>query len=922
MSAEPLNLLVIDDNDIDVKVVQKLLEKGYGDPYAMQVCKKLSEGKKLIETSPPSVILLDLHLPDSNIEQTLDFIASHEERFPFIILSSIHDRQQRIQAIQKGAQDYLVKNDFDAPLLTRVINFSIERHRLHKELHAFANELKDKEQRLTESQAIAQLGNWDLLMDNYTVEWSKEARNILETDDSNAFTTLEWFGNLLNEDDKKHAWKIFREAIENNRDFNVDFRTKLHSGKIKYLNLRVRSTEVDDEMKRKIRGTIQDITSRKEMEAALKFSEERYHSIFEESTDAIWITSEDGMFIDFNPATLELFGYTKEELRHVNVGNLYYNPYDRERAQKHLKEKGILRDYEIMLTKKNGAKIDCIVNASFWRSSDGRQKGYQGIIRDITERKRNEELLRNKEIAERSSRLKQRFLANMSHEIRTPITSIAGLTHLILKTHLTGQQQEYIEGIKTSSEHLLALVNDILDFSKIEEGKIKFHSIEFNLNEHIEQLVKTMEFTAQHKGIEIITDYDSSIPEKLTGDPVRLNQIMFNLLSNAIKFTDHGHVTVKTRLVEDGKNIVIISLTVEDTGIGIHESKLGTIFRSFTQLGKDVTKTAEGTGLGLTITKQIVELQGGTIHVKSKVGEGSAFEVVMMFKKYPDAEIDVKADEADFQRDVEIGYKKILIVEDKKLNQLVTSEMLKSRWKKLEIEFADDGKAAVEKIKDKKYDLVLMDVQMPVMDGYEATRIVRNELKISYSELPILAITAYNTSSETRQCLDAGMNDFVMKPLDPEQFYQKIIGLVRHGAAVPESQPVDSRQKSTIENGSQMDLSYLNMITGNNSELKEKIIQMLIDETPDEVYNLKQVAREKNWKRVRAVAHKMKSGITYLGLTDTLELAKRIEEYAEAEHHLERIPDLVEQVSIACSKAINALIKLRKDRHSSVTSRN
>lgn len=918
MPTEPLKILLIDDNDIDVKVVQKLLEKGYEEPYRLMTCSTLEEGKKILENESPAVILLDLHLPDSNIDQTIEFVARHEEKFPFIILSSIHDSQQRIRAIQKGAQDYLVKNDFDAPLLARVINFSIERHRLHKELHAYANELKDKEQRLSESQTIAQIGNWELLLDNNTIEWSPEARVILETDESHTFTPVEWFGNLLEPDERKNAWKIFREAIKENHDFNVDFKATLPNKKTKYLNLRVRSTQVKDEVKRKIRGTIQDITERKLMEAALKSSEERYYTLFKESPDAIWITSEEGKFVDFNPATVELFGYSAEELRAIDVGKLYYNAYDRERARKLLAEKGVLRDYELMLRKKDGTKIDCMVNASFWRSMDGKQRGYQGIIRDITEKKKNEELMRNKEIAERSSRLKQRFLANMSHEIRTPITAIAGLTHLILKTHLTPQQAQYIEGIKTSSEHLLALVNDILDFSKIEEGKIKFHSIEFNLEDHIIQLMKTMEHSALHKGIDLELDYDRAIPDKIIGDPVRLNQIIFNLLSNAIKFTDKGYVKVITRLIEDGKYAIVVSLAVEDTGIGIPENKLGTIFRSFTQLGKNITKTAEGTGLGLAITKQLVELQGGTISVKSTVGKGSVFEIVMMFKKQiePPAEKIAASPTPSLLQKTDIGYKKILIVEDKRLNQLVTSEMLKSWWKNLEIEFADDGQAAVNKLKEKKFDLVLMDVQMPVMDGYEATKAIREELKIPYTELPILAITAYNTAGEAQKCLEAGMNDFVIKPFDPEVLYQKILALVHHAVtSAPEKLSADVMQAHAAGNGDTYDLSYLSMITGSNTELKEKIIQMLIDETPNELYNLKQFTKEKNWKRVRAIAHKMKSGITYLGLSGTLELAKRIEEYSGSETHVDRIPDLVEQVSVACTKAINDLVKIKKDKH-------
>ncbi len=912
MNNDIFKILLIDDIKIDVRIFEKLLDKIEDEQHELLVTNTLEEGKKILDDNSINIVFLDLHLPDSSIEQTLDFVSEYEEKFPFIILSSIHDKQQRIRAIQKGAQDYLVKNEFDKQLLSRVINYSLERHHLHKELHTYANELREKEQRLIESQAIAQLGNWDLLLDNDTIEWSPEARLILELNLEKNFTSLEWLVNLVKDEEKDNVWNIFRQAIEGSRDFNTDLKVMLPNGNRKYINLRIRSTEVDDEKNKKIRGTIQDITFRKEMENALMFSEEKYHRLFEESTDAIFITTDAGKFVDFNRAMLDLFGYSAEELVNIHVSQLYFNPFEREVIKKIIKEKGLIREYEVALRRIDGTKIECVISSTPWRSNDGKLRGYQGIIRDITERKRNEELVRNKEIAERSSRLKQRFLANMSHEIRTPITSIAGLTHLILKTTLTPQQQEYVNGIRTSSEHLLALVNDILDYSKIEEGKVKFHLLEFNLRAHLTQLFKTMEYAALNKNIQYLHEFDDNLPENIVGDPIRLNQIIFNLLSNAIKFTDRGLVKLSARLVEDAKNAVVISIVVQDTGIGIPENKLHTIFRSFTQLGKDVTKTAEGTGLGLAITRQLIELQGGTINVKSKPDEGSTFEVMMMFKKQVDTteKPEQSRESENNQLDsIDIGFKKILIVEDKKLNQLVTTEMLKSRWKNIETAIADNGKEAVEILRHKKFDLVLMDVQMPEMDGYEATKAIRADLKIPYSVMPILAMTAYTTDNETQQCLEAGMNDFVAKPFDPEQLYRKIIGLVLHTAS--DHSYLAESTSYNYNDGEHLNLAYLNQITNGNATLKSKIIQMLIEETPEELFQLKKFTREKSWKRTRAIAHKMKSGISYLGLANTLNDIKLIEEYAGNEIRLDKIPALVEKVDVACTKAINELVRMK-----------
>ncbi|GIV34385.1 MAG: hypothetical protein KatS3mg031_1920 [Chitinophagales bacterium] len=907
-----VNILLIDDNEIDHKVVSKLLES-YDEPYHLVITRTLKEAKNLLEASLVDIIILDLHLPDSNVEQTLLFVEQYEENYPIIILSTLDDKALRISAIQKGAQDYFVKNEYDAPLLARVIKYSLERHRLHKQLHAYARETKEKELRLMEAQAIAQIGNWDLLLDNDTIEWSPQARTILELEDSRSYTSLSWFIELLDPGQQPSVWNIFRQAVLENTDFNIDLKVNLPTGKIKYLNLRIRSTGVQDEREKGVRGTIQDITARKEMEAALVASEERYHRLFEESTDAIFITTEEGSFVDFNPAMVELFGYSANELANIRVNKLYFNPYDREKVKKLIAQRGLIRDYEVTLKRKDGKKIDCMLTSAPWVSLDGKQRGYQGIIRDITEIKRTQELIRNKEIAERSARLKQRFLANMSHEIRTPITAIAGLAHLISKTDLTDKQREYVEGILTSSEHLLALVNDILDFSKIEEGKITFHSIEFNLREHLVQLIKTMEFSASAKGIDLRYQFDPAIPDKLVGDPIRLNQIVYNLLSNAIKFTEKGFVNVTVSLVEDARNAAVISIIVKDTGVGIPSSKINTIFRSFTQLGKDITKTAEGTGLGLAITKQLVELQGGSISVKSQPGRGSAFEVIMMFKKQKEKSPDEKKEkETDkpLLLDADIGFKKILIVEDKKLNQLVISEMLKSKWPNIELDMANDGKEAIEKIKNKKFDLVLMDVQMPVMDGYEATKIIREHFKKSSSELPILAITAYNTEVEIQKCQEYGMNDFVSKPFEPDQLYEKVMALL-HTHPVNEKRPAESGTRPPAKDRGKPDLSYLDVVTNHNAALKEKIIQMLIDETPDELFTLQQHVKEKNWKRVRAVAHKMKSSITYLGLTDAFEAIKKIEDYAGQEVHLDQVPSLLELVARDCTHAINELVTHR-----------
>ena len=901
MSDRPKKILLICDNEIDIKVIQKLLEKVHDTNYKLSVYHSLAESNKLF-SKKADAILLDFHLPDCPEEQMLEFIAQHKDAIPIIILSSSQDKEERIKAIQKGAQDFLIKNEFNGPFLNYAINNSIERHLLQKKLHQYARELEDKERKLVESQAIAQIGNWEFDPKNKKIHCSREALYMLRIQDNKNTLFLEEFLNLIHPDERKFVKEIFRQTIEEHSDFNEDLRLKLSARKIKHINLRVSAKAQEDG---KIIGTIQDISLRKKIEAALISSEEKYHRLFEESRDAIYITTEEGQFIDFNNATVELFGYTEDELRNKPVGDLYFNPYEREKVKKEILKAGFVRDFELMLKRNDGTKIDCIITSAQWKSNDGKYSGFQGIIRDITEQKRTEELIRNKEIAERSSRLKQRFLANMSHEIRSPINAISGLTHLVLKTGLSDKQKEYITGIKTSSEHLLALVNDILDYTKIEEGKIKFESISFNLNEHLKEVVQTLHHAAINKGIELKTEFDPPIPVAVIGDPVKLNQIMINLLSNALKFTDKGFIKVKSKLVEDSENAVVVLLSVEDTGIGIPENKLETIFRSFTQLGRNITQVAEGTGLGLTITKQLVELQGGRISVKSKPNVGSTFEVVLKFRKQLLPGEQLKNHEKDIFQPEDIGYKKILIVEDKKLNQLVTSEMLKSWWRNIEVDVADDGQIAVEKTKEKNYDLILMDVQMPVMDGYEASRYIRNKMTPPASEVPILAMTAYNTNGEMEKCMRAGMNDFIPKPFEPRQLYEKVTGLIH-----PNTIPVKKNSNATPKDRdgkNEINFDYLNTVTGGNEDLKQKIIRMIIEETPAEIAALQKVTEDRNWNRVRAVVHKMKSTISYLGLMDTMDLAKKVEEYAATAQKQDTIPGMVEKICKDCMHGVNLL---------------
>ncbi len=379
-------------------------------------------------------------------------------------------------------------------------------------------------------------------------------------------------------------------------------------------------------------------------------------------------------------------------------------------------------------------------------------------------------------IAEEAVKAKQQFLSNMSHEIRTPMNAIIGFTNIVLKTKLDAPQKEYISAIKLSGDALIILINDILDLAKVDAGKMTFEQVPFDLPVSVSTMLQLFETKLKEKNLELINEYDFRLPEIIVGDPMRLRQIFLNLVSNAVKFTTNGKITISLLLLAEDAKKVTIQFTVTDTGIGIPEDKLESIFNDFEQASRDTSSAYGGTGLGLAIVKQLVEIQGGTIIVKSELGKGSTFGFVLSFEKVnPTAEVDtgklIEAEllQKDFPQENEIRKVKILVVEDMPLNQLLIKIILVEFG--FEIDIADNGKIAIEKLQNNKYDIILMDLQMPEMNGFEATDFIRKEMN---SLIPIIALTADVTTMDGDKCKAVGMNDYISKPIDEKLLHSKI----------------------------------------------------------------------------------------------------------------------------------------------------
>jgi PAS domain S-box-containing protein len=405
----------------------------------------------------------------------------------------------------------------------------------------------------------------------------------------------------------------------------------------------------------------------------------------------------------------------------------------------------------------------------------GNVSGVAVYGQDFTEKKKVErEILESKFEAERTAKAKSEFLSNMSHEIRTPMNAIIGLSELLLKESLTDKQLENLKSIKYSADNLLVIINDILDFSKIESGKIEFESINFDLFSKVQEIRKTFIFKAEEKGIGLKFHVDERISQFVIGDPFRLNQILLNLLSNALKFTKEGTVSLIVDLVSEDEENVEIKFNVIDTGIGIPKDKLASVFESYTQAYTDITRRFGGTGLGLAITRELVTMQNGQINIESEQGKGSTFSVTLQFQKGI-AENQATVDEqiAEMLEKRDFDGMSVLLVEDNVMNQFVAHQVLEL-WN-IKVDFANDGLEATDKLKINDYALVLMDLQMPVMSGYQATAFIRDKTnKLRNPEIPIIALTADAFPETKKKVMEEGMNDFVTKPLEQNDLYNKI----------------------------------------------------------------------------------------------------------------------------------------------------
>ena len=915
---------------------------------------------------------------------------------------------------------------------------------------------------------------------------------------------------------------------------------------------------------------VRDITSSKQVEDALKESEEKYRTLSEQSTDAIYITSREGNLTYINQSFLNLFDYTKEEVKNLKAQDFYVSPEDRFRFQQEVEKTDAVRDFEVKMRKKDGMVIDCLITASIRKSNDGSTLGYQGVIRDITEKKKTEEALRESEAqkkaildasvdrirlvdkdlkiiwanktttrelniapedlvghtcykflvyrdtpcigcpviksiksgqiehvvmhqtksktskgeaywddyavpiknesgdivniieitrniteqvrseeelkqakiaAEAANQAKSEFLANMSHEIRTPMNAIMGMTDLALTTDLNTEQQEYMEMVKMSADSLLSLINNILDFSKIEARQLELEEIDFDLRTTLETATEMLAIRAHEKGIELACHIKPDVPTALMGDPVRLRQVILNLTGNAIKFTEEGEVFIQADIEKERGSSLLLHFMVSDTGIGIPRDKIDTIFESFKQADSSTTRKYGGTGLGLNICRQLVEMMGGRIWVESpsdfvistdnfqledssklknnrqsKATYGSTFHFTASFKlshaqereaarlkkldlsgipiliiddnatnrlvfsemtsswglepavaedgeealfqikkasdsgrpyrlllldlQMPDMdgfEVARRVKESDSGKNVEIilltsagqkgdaslckevgisGYLlkpvkqsdlldaitlalghpteekipvitrytiqetrkrlDILLAEDNIVNQKLAKKILEKRGHRVVV--ASNGREAIERLKGEYFDLTLMDVQMPEMDGLTATRKIRNS-KGQISNIPIIAMTAHAMKEDKERCFEAGMDDYVSKPIKPEELFEVIekfaSQLQEKDKKEEKTSPASKDNKPAAKDI--FDLSKALEVVDGDMGLFKEIVDLFLENLPDSIAQIREAVATSDANTLDKTAHSLKGSVGNFGTNRAFEAAYRLE---------------------------------------------
>lgn len=603
-----------------------------------------------------------------------------------------------------------------------------------------------------------------------------------------------------------------------------------------------------------------------------------------------WFKSEIGIGVSEVPKEISFCRYTIIESEMVEINDTFLN--ERFKNDPNVTGGFKVRFYAgIPLTTPDGYNIGtiCAIDHVSKELNENQRNALSIVAKHIMNqlelRTKNIELAAAKKIAERAVLAKDSFLANMSHEIRTPLNAIIGFTDLLAQTKLNAIQRDYIDSVQIAEENLLLIINDILDLSKIESGNLTIDAQPFNLKNTLKHIYNLLKVKVPAE-VEFNLFLDAEMPEMVIGDQGRLNQILVNLTGNALKFTEEGEVTVSVKKINETADDYSLRFSVKDTGIGIQEDKLAAIFERFTQAEESTTRKFGGTGLGLNIVKQLIELQDSQIQVKSRQGRGSEFFFVLTYKKTDHIE-----EAPEPSQEITLDKLKILLCEDNTLNQKLVKNVIDNFG--FELDIAGNGQEGIDLVLKNEYDLILMDLQMPVKDGYQTTNYIRNELK---NAIPIIAMTAHSLVGEQERCFKEGMNAYIPKP-----FKQ---------AALLEAIKKVTSKNIAVEINRNVDLSFLDEVSGGDRSFKQDMISLFIEKIPNEVVQLSEAFKNKDHDTIMRLSHNMKSSFDIFMLKDLSDYLSTVEKEAKLQQYSSQTLERVNNLNTEIVEVIQFLKKL------------
>lgn len=727
--------------------------------------------------------------------------------------------------------------------------------------------------------------NKRLLLTSFNQNYADLMKSMLNIEPQLNFSTEKFGFRLVGSENRKILEEKYKQAFKGHKQyFEIQLDNEINQNF--WLEIYLNPILLEDGSIEEVSGIARDITSKKNAELALKESEEKFRDIFESFQDIYCRTNLNGEIIMVSPSVLQQTGFSQEEIMHKHMNNFFVENIANEHSLNALINLGVLTNFETSLRTKSGAIRDFMLNMRVIKNESGQAEAIEGVARDITELKTSaRDLLKAKEDAERSLKVKESFLANMSHEIRTPMNGVIGMIDLLNDTPLQPEQKEYVQTIKKSSQTLLNILNDILDLSKIEAGKMELHEAPIVLREVFDKLLALFSQVAAQKNNKLTIQFAEDIPQYVIADETRLLQILSNLTSNALKFTENGEVKIWVKVVSKHGKFNKIKVEVQDSGIGISEENLKMLFNAFSQVDNSTKKSYGGTGLGLAISKELCRLMRGNIGVESSWGQGSVFWFEVELKETSISPIqDSKKAKEFIINNYLLKYRcSILLVDDNLVNQKVASEILKKAA--AQVHTASSGREAIELVQAKadSYDLILMDIQMPDLDGVETT----DELKkLGIALPPIIAMTAYSMKEDRERFISAGMNDYLPKPIRAQLLLEKVeewmlkksIKTPPATVALPEPEPVQSDLEQQIYSFEMLDNEVINQLKDlAGPEMVSQVMSEFLAEATEQINNSVAAYKKQDFKTMKSELHTLKGNAGTLGLTRLHEITKHIE---------------------------------------------